>query len=297
MKSFFKKLTIFGLVALLVGGVLFTVAFAASGFSFEKLSGLKWDSKSYTESSEINSVTIDVDNADVKVKFDKNAEKITVSYYECKNRNDKILSSVTVTESDGKLTLRESKSWKYDLYLWNYKDTDVILTVPEERMLSLNIFTDNGDAEIYGNPTLGNVRIETDNGDVEFIGTVNAANAQIETDNGDVEISGSFSATALSVETDNGSFEAEGALNLDTISVETDNGRIECEDALITANKIYFMTDNGDVDACLFGAREDYKITVDTDNGDSNVTNQPHGSRELYIETDNGDAYIRFISK
>ena len=277
MKSFFKKLTIFGLVALLVGGVLFAVAFAASGFSFEKLSGLKWDSKSYTESSEINSVTIDVDNADVKVKFDKNAEKITVSYYECKNRNDKILSSVTVTESDGKLTLRESKSWKYDLYLWNYKDTDVILTVPEERMLSLNIFTDNGDAEIYGNPTLGNVRIETDNGDVE--------------------ISGSFSATALSVETDNGSFEAEGALNLDTISVETDNGRIECEDALITANKIYFMTDNGDVDACLFGAREDYKITVDTDNGDSNVTNQPHGSRELYIETDNGDAYIRFISK
>ena len=297
MKSVFKKLLIGGLVALLVGGVLFTIAFAASGFSFEKLSGLNWESKSFTESAAASSVVIDVDNSDVTVKFDKNADKITVSYYVCNNRSGKELKNFNVTDSNGTLSLKEHTRWQYDLFLWTYKDTDVTVIIPEGRAVSLDISTENGDVNIYGSANIPNLHIDTDNGDAEINGQISAKGVTVETDNGDVEITGSFTANSLTVETDNGTFEAEGTLSVNTLSIETDNGDIEAEDALITANKISFSTDNGDIEARLFGAEADYKIAVETDNGKSNVTNQTTGSRALNIVTDNGDVYIIFANE
>ena len=297
MKSVFKKLLIGGLVALLVGGVLFTIAFAASGFSFEKLSGLHWESKSFTESAAASSVVIDVDNSDVTVKFDKNADKITVSYYVCNNRSGKELKNFNVTDSNGTLSLKEHTRWQYDLFLWTYKDTDVTVIIPEGRAVSLDISTDNGDVNIYGSANIPNLHIDTDNGDAEINGQISAKGVTVETDNGDVEITGSFTANSLTVETDNGTFEAEGSLTVNTLSIETDNGDIDAEDALITANKILIETDNGDVEAKLFGAASDYKTIVKTDNGRKNIENNITGERELYIETDNGDVYIIFANE
>ena len=297
MKSFFKKLLVCGLIALLAGGILFTIAFAASGFSFEKLSGLSWEGRTFTESADAKTVVIDVDNSDVTVKFDKNADKITVSYYVCNNRSGKELKNFNVTDSNGTLSLKEHTRWQYDLFLWTYKDTDVTVIIPEGRAVSLDISTDNGDVNIYGSANIQNLHIDTDNGDAEINGQISAKGVTVETDNGDVEITGSFTANSLTVETDNGTFEAEGSLTVNTLSIETDNGEIDAEDALITANKISFSTDNGDIEARLFGAEADYKIAVETDNGKSNVTNQTTGSRALNIETDNGDVYIIFANE
>ena len=297
MKYFFKKLLVFGLIALLAGGILFTIAFAASGFSFEKLSGLSWEGRTFTESADAKTVVIDVDNSDVTVKFDKNADKITVSYFVCNNRSGKELKNFNVTDSNGTLSLKENTRWQYDLFLWTYKDTDVTVIIPEGRAVSLDISTDNGDVNIYGSANIPNLHIDTDNGDAEINGQISAKGVTVETDNGDVEITGSFTANSLTVETDNGSFEAEGSLTVNTLSIETDNGEIDAEDALITANKISFSTDNGDIEARLFGAEADYKIEVDTDNGKSNVTNQTTGSKALNIETDNGDVYIIFANE
>ena len=297
MKSFFKKLLVCGLIALLAGGILFTIAFAASGFSFEKLSGLSWEGRTFTESADAKTVVIDVDNSDVTVKFDKNADKITVSYFVCNNRSGKELKNFNVTDSNGTLSLKEHTRWQYDLFLWTYKDTDVTVIIPEGRAVSLDISTDNGDVNIYGSANIQNLHIDTDNGDAEINGQISAKGVTVETDNGDVEITGSFTANSLTVETDNGTFEAEGSLTVNTLSIETDNGEIDAEDALITANKISFSTDNGDIEARLFGAEADYKIAVETDNGKSNVTNQTTGSRALNIETDNGDVYIIFANE
>lgn len=297
MKSVFKKLLVGGLIALLVGGILFTVAFAASGFSFEKLSGLSWESQTFTESAATSSVVIDVDNSDVTVKFDKNADKITVSYFTCNNRSGKELKTFNVTESNGTLSLKEHTKWQYDLFLWTYKDTDVTVIIPEGRAVSLDISTDNGDVNIYGSANIPNLHIDTDNGDAEINGQISAKDVTIGTDNGDVEITGSLTANSLTAETDNGTFEAEGTLTVNTLSIETDNGDIEAEDALITANKIFFSTDNGEVEARLFGKVTDYKINVNTDNGSSNVVDSLVGQRELNIETDNGDIYITFSNE
>ncbi len=297
MKSIFKKLLVGGLIALLVGGVLFTIAFAASGFSFEKLSGLNWESKSFTESVSASSVIIDVDNSDITIKFDKNADKITCSYFVCNNRSGKELKTFNITETNGTLSLKEHTRWQYDLFLWTYKDTDVTVIIPEGRAISLDISTDNGDVNIYGSANIPNLHIDTDNGDAEINGQISAKDVTFETDNGDVEITGSLTANSLTAETDNGTFELEGTLTVNTLSIETDNGDIEAEDGLITANKIYFSTDNGKVEARLFGKVTDYKINVNTDNGSSNVSDSHVGERELYIETDNGDVSIAFATE
>ena len=295
MKLTFKKLLTFGLVALVIGGILFTVAFIASGFDFDKMTGMEWEKKSFTETAEASSLRIDADSADVIIKYDENAEKISIAYSEATKRGDKLVKSFAITESGGKLSVTENTHWLYHLQLWSYTDIEIIITVPAGRVLSLDLSTDSGDINIIGNATMGDVRIDCDNGDVELRGTITAGKVTAETDNGDFEINGALTAQSFSLETDNGEVDFEGAININgVLAIEIDNGEVDAEEALITAQKIYISTDNADVEIKLFGAKEDYKISIDADNGKTNVNNSLVGERELYIETDNGDVYVYF---
>ena len=286
-----------GLAFLLVGGILFTIAFAASGFSFNKMTGTKYENRSYTETGLISAVSIDVGNSEVTLKYDKNAEKISVDYSECIKSNGKVASSFSVTEANGKLTITENTRWIYCLQLWSTKNTKIVITVPEGRELSLDVDTDNGDVKVYGDAKFQSLNIETHNGDIDLDGNFTANDVNIETNNGDIEIQKSLTANTLTAELDNGTFEVDGALTVKTLTVELDNGDIEAEDGLITAQEIYFTTDNGDIEANLFGKVTDYKITVHTDNGKANVQNSLTGERTLYIKTHNGDAEITFANK
>ena len=160
MKLKFKIFLYVGLAALLIGATLFFIGFAASGFDFDKMTGLRWNEKAFTENSEISSLKIDVDNSDITIKYDKDAEKISLTYFECINRKDRIIKSFTVTESNGMLSLSEKTNWRYQLYFWTYKDIDVVVTIPEGRTLSLDLSTDNGSVTVLGNANINDLSIK-----------------------------------------------------------------------------------------------------------------------------------------
>ena len=313
MKLNFKKLMTAGLVALGIGAVLFAVAFIAVGFDFNKLTGMEWEDKSFVESTEASVLNVDADGTDVTLKYDKNADKISISYAEYTKRGDKVVKSFAITEADGKLTVKENTNWLYHLQLWSSCNSEMTITIPEGRVLTLNICaddidiignatvgslvmcTDNGDIDILNAITADNVTLITDNGDVTLRDTVTAADVALETDNGEIKINRGITAKSLIIETDNGETELEGAFNIiGTFSIETDNGEVDAEDAIITASKILIDSDNADVEMTLYGKASDYKTSVEIDNGKTNVKNNLSGERELYIESDNGDVYVYF---
>ena len=293
----FKKLMTAGLVALGIGIVLFSVGFIASDFSFDKMTGTRWENKTYTETADVTSISVDIDSADITIKYDANAENISIAYSECIGRSEKAVKTFNITESGGKLTLKEKTNWLYHIRLWSYGNAKVEITVPADRVLAIELSADTGDVEIIGNgnTAIDNLVIDTDNGGTEIQGIATAGNITLETDNGDFEINGNLTAQSLSIEIDNGDVDIVGTLNISGVfSIDIDNGDVDAEDAVIAAEKIYLTADNGDIEVKLFGSVTDYKISAKTDNGKTNVNDSLVGERELYVKTDNGDVYVYF---
>jgi hypothetical protein len=317
MKKFLSRLVKIGLILTLLGAVLFVSAFAASGFSFEKMSGIVTTTKTYTESENFtaNKLILNFDYADIKLNFDENATEISIQYDEKSSRKGDTLSHVTVSESGEALALTESRNWKENLFLWNFKSHTTIVTIPSDRVIELDIETDTGDVVFTGTGTLNGaeisidtgdlyatranltsikaVKIETDTGDVN-LKNLNASSLGIETDTGDIDLTDITATDSIALSLDTGDLEIKGRLTARYLEVETDTGDVDADDAVIDAEVVSIETDTGDISAKIFGKLTDYTVTAKTRTGDSNITNQAGGARKLTVTASTGDIEIYF---
>jgi len=192
MKKLLSRLVKIGLVLTLLGGIIFVAAFAASDFNFEKMSGIVTTTETYTESDGFtaNKLVLDFDTTDIKLNFDENATKISIQYNEKITKKGDTLSYVTPSERDGIITLIETKNWKENLFLWDFKTPTVTVTIPKERVLELVIETDTGDVTITGTGTLNGAEISTDTGDVYATRAtlISTKAIKFEADTGDVKL-------------------------------------------------------------------------------------------------------------
>ncbi len=318
MKKFLSKLLTFGLIFILLGGIVFLVGFAASGWNLKKLSGITVTDTVYTEGAGKNfdKLNIDFNNSDVKIVFDENADAISVTYPTKTSRNGKKLTSVSIVETESTLTLREKTHWIKNLFLWDFSDEKMTVTIPAGRGISLSVDTDNGDIKTEGKGILKDTMLSTDNGDVNTTGAeiTSSGRLSFDTDNGDVKI-GKFDTVSLSADsdngditlsdgaasdkielsTDNGDVKIKGRIAASHFTVETDNGDVETESGgLIDAERTNIETDNGDIEIKLTGSKSDYTVSIKKEHGDSNITSQTGGSKYLSIDSDLGDIEVYF---
>ena len=126
-----KKLSTIGLILILVGGVLFTVAFAASGFNFSNLSGVKLVEKIEALRGDTEKLTINTGTTDVRIEFSATAEEISVKYYEKQKRNGEPLKSLVITSTEKTATIKEKVDFDSYLTFWDFKNTTMTVTIPE----------------------------------------------------------------------------------------------------------------------------------------------------------------------
>ena len=319
MMKLFKKLLILALVLILIGGVTFTVAFAASGFNFEKMSGIKNNYTTFNESDgrTASKLNLKFESSDVYLKFDEQAEKISITYPEKTNKNGDKLSSTALTEAEGTISAVEKISYRNSLFLWNFNTPRVDVIIPKDRVLNLLIETDTGDVVIEGDATLTALSIETDTGDVKTknsaltvsgtasletdtgdvnLGKINASSLTIETDTGDVSIADSTVSQNIDITTDTGDITFVGAIVCETLKCEADTGDVDGEDAAVDAKTVAIETDTGDVELRLTGKSEDYETFVTTRTGDSNIASHKGSPRTLTVKTSTGDIEIHFAT-
>lgn len=317
MKKSLSRLVKIGLVLTLLGGIIFVAAFAASDFNFEKMSGIVTTTETYTESDGFtaNKLVLDFDTTDIKLNFDENATKISIQYNKKSTKRGDTLSYVTPSERDGTITLVETKNWKENLFLWDFKTHIVTVTIPKERVLELVIETDTGDVTITGTGTLNGAEISTDTGDVyatraTLISTkaikleadtgdvklknLTAAGLDIETDTGDITLTDVTVSDSIILSADTGDLEIKGSLNARYLEIETDTGEFDADEAVINAEIISIKTDTGDITARIAGKLTDYEVKAKTRTGDSNITNQAGGARKLTLISSTGDIEIFF---
>ena len=319
MIKFFKKLLVLALIVLIVGAVAFTVAFAISGFSFEKMTGIKTSYVTFEENGgSANKLVLNFDTWDIHVKFDGQSEKISVVYPERTTKSGHKLNSVSFTEADGTVSVIEQRSLKSQLFLWDFKAEKVEVTIPKHRPIELFIEADTSDVIFDGDTTLTRLSVETDTGDINtkksaltVLDTVNlevdtgdiklskleALTLIIETNTGDVELGESVIASYTEISTDTGDVDFNGSFVCELLKLETDTGDIGGEDATVDANVISIETDTGDIELRMAGNRGDYETFVNSHTGKSNIASHPGGPKKLTVETDTGDIEIDFADE
>jgi len=310
-----KKACTVALVLILIGGLLFLIAFAASGFSFKSLSGIKHVAK--TDSFITEKLEIQLENTDLRIEFSDSATEISTEFYEKQNKKGESLTKITVTKSEDKVKITEKVGAKADLFIWDFESTVAKVIIPSSLKLSLDVKTDNGNVTVIGTAKLaassfstdnGEINTEhasisadslsfcTDNGDIE-LGKIDTGSLYSRTDNGDVSIGACTAYDKVTVQTDNGEVEIAGNIIANELSVATDNGDIETEKATIDAKKLSFRSDNGDISLKLAGRKTDYAAAINVDNGNSNIMSSNVGERSLEITADNGNVKVIFDNK
>lgn len=312
MRKFLKICCITGLCLLLAGGLCFVIGWGATGFQLSALSNVKVEMFHYveTENANIQTINIDYDVSDVEVVF---GDQLKIDYPKRYKKNGKLLSDVTIKEDKetGELTIKERS--RFTISIVNFSDETLTLTLPQDRMFTLNIKTDTGDVYLPSGGKYESLKIETDTGDISVQKSDCALGLDVEVETGDVKIS-EFTGKYITVETDTGDVSVNHCTVLEKISLETDTGAIKTSGTVKTtdffievstgdvrlkdvldADTVFIKTNTGDVSAVLKGKQSHYKISVDTNTGDCNIGNTSEGDRRLTIDTNTGDVKIQFV--
>ena len=317
MKKNFPKLLAIGIVSIILGSIVFVVGLAAAGWDTKAISGITTTEHAYEETGSVQKLSISLDTADLTVVFDEDADKISVVYYTEKNKKDKPVSDITVTEEGGTLSITQKTFWTRALFLFNFEKPKVTVTVPKERTTTLKLETDTGDIKLLGDARLIGSSIEADTGDI-FVEKFDTDSLMLETDTGkitlndgyasgkigikvntgDVKLAGDISADKVEVTLDTGDLEFFGTLASASLNITTDTGDVECKrDGVINAERISVNSDTGDVSIRLFGKQADYQALIETDTGDSNISSNLTGARVFNFESDTGDLTVHFTEK
>lgn len=306
-----KIILIAALIAVLAGGLIFVIALGAGGWELDGISSLSVTNLTYEEKAEnpINKIVIDYDNVSVKIN---EGESFSVSYPKLLTSSGEDASQITLTDSDGTLTIKERTLWHKNIG-FNFTKKELTITVPKGRMAEIKLEIDNGDVKansltdsvssLYtdidnGSAILDTVRglkfdAEIDNGSV-YLKNLDTGSIKVSLDNGSVHLENSTLASAL-VDIDNGDVELDGSIKVGTLSVEIDNGDVDCDEWL-DADSISISIDNGDIDLSLVGNRDDYTVFVSRSIGESNVSSGGSGDRRLTLELEIGSIEVDFAS-
>lgn len=307
-----------GVALLLIGSIIFAVAFAVSDFRFDFLSNVQTVTKRFEESADnpIQSIAIDFDNAEIEVRVQDDIDTLTIEYPQAQNKKGENLSEIKVEETDGKISIVESYKTHINLFSWNFKSPTLVVYLPQERVYALDLQTTTGAIRL-GNGNLnvskitlkattglistkdctvsskGEARFETTTGIVS-VGKLSAQTVVLKTTTGLLTAHKTITAkTSVSLKTTTGSIETLETITADTVQASATTGDLKIT-GKICANAITLATTTGDLNARIGGKKVDYSILVSHSTGDSNVSQQTGGTKTLNVSCTTGDIYITF---
>ena len=296
MKKLFSRLLAIGIILLIIGGIVFVIGFAISGFNYNKLSSVKVVEGSFTESADapIDKIEILFNTTDITVKFDDLASEISVSYQTLADRNDKAITTITATVNSGKLTVKEDYARKIHLFPFT-PSTQTTVTIPASRVISLVSDVDTADITVIGTATLQSVVFKTDTGDVNTKDAVikSLTSFSIETDTGDARL-GKIDTPSLSIETDTGYTALTEDVVTDVANLEVDTGDIAVMKSL-TANKIQLELDTADLK--IKGKIKTSSLFIDLSTGDIESDNGVIDAESIVIDGGTGDVEMTLFGK
>lgn len=291
MKRLLSRLLTFGIIFALIGGIVFAIGFAMSGFNYEKLSSLSVVDNTYTESADspIDSIEFFFNTSDINLIFDENATEISIVYQTLERKNKTSFTTITQSIESGKLIFKEAYAGKINIFPIQ-PSTKTTVTIPAAREISFFADVDTSDLTIAGNATFKSFRFNSDTGDINAKGATikSLTSFSIETDTGDTRL-GKIDATSLSIETDTGDVSIREGIILDKTIIDTDTGDVTIVGSL-TSERTEIETDTGYI--TFKGEVKTTSLTIKSSTGDIETENAKIDAVNIEIDASTTDVEI-----
>lgn len=307
-----------GVAFLLIGALIFAVAFALSGFNFEFLSNVKTVTRRFDENAEnpVNTIKIDFENAGIEVRVQDNIDALAIEYPQAQNKKGENISEINVEETSGAISITETYKWQAQFFSWNVSTPTVVLYLPQARVYALDLQTDTGTIRLTnGNLNVSKITLKATTGLISTkdcavsstgeacfetttgiinVGELSAQRIVLQTTTGFLTAHKTIVAeNSVSLKTTTGSIETLSTITADTVTANATTGDLKFT-ANIYANAITLATTTGDINARIGGKKTDYSILVANSTGDSNVSEQTGGTKTLSVSCTTGDIYVTF---
>ncbi len=314
-------LLIVGVCLLLLGGTVFTIAMAKTGWDFSALSNVVYEEKTFETAAEgVSKIAIKANTENFSFVTSED-DKIHILYYNKFDKKGNLLTSFEPTVANGSLNLTANtvKKWHMDMGVTTSKT--FVISLPAGKKVEVSADVDTGDIKLGESGkewAFSALNLKSDTGNVCFLGAVTVdAGVEIRVHTGDLKISGSLtvaetlhfkastgecrigaavSAKAVKLETNTGDIKITAAVTTETFEGKTNTGDVKADGAL-TANSITVNSDTGDVKLLLAGHKEDYTCLLSTDTGSVSPKSYVGGAKNVKVDTDTGDIRIRFSAE
>ncbi|MBE6787274.1 MAG: DUF4097 domain-containing protein [Ruminococcaceae bacterium] len=295
-----KKWLIFATSLVILGSVIFTAVMNAYKWDFEKLSTVKYLTKTYTVTETFKDIKINNNTVDIAftLSADKNCKVVC-------EEEENVSHSVTVQDNMLSIDIIDQRQW-YQFIGITAKTPKMTVYLPENEYNSLFIKTSTSDVELAENFKFKDINIATSTGDILVQNTI-AENIKLSVSTGRVVANDvtcqnltanvSTGKTLLSNVScdyflssgDTGDLKLKDLITKEKITIERNTGDINFENC--DANELFITTDTGDVTGSLLS---DKIFETKTDTGDIDVPNSINGGI-CKITTNTGDIKINVV--
>jgi len=261
------------LVAL--GLIVFTVAFAITGFQFKEFDMQACTLNTHTVTESFSGISIVTDTADIKILPSPDGQIRA----ECFER-PKEIHTVSVQDGTLNITLNDTRAWYDHISFFSTASPKITVYLPAGEYGNLCVKLSTGDVDIAKDFTFANVDVTVSTGDVACYASTAGA-LKIKTSTGEIELE-SLSAGALDLSTSTGEIEASTVACAGDVSVRVTTGKAELENVTCKS-----FTSNGTTgDLSLENVTVAEKMAIVRDTGDVRFSRCDAG--EVEITTDTG---------
>lgn len=230
-------------VLVLTGSGLFVGVMCKLNWDFSKLSTVKYIRNSHEISQSFDRISVDTEEADVRFVLSEDGR----CRVECREE-EKAIHTVTVRDGTLKITVDNQKRWYDYIGIDAFCAPQITVYLPETEYISLLVWGETGDVEIFGDFFFREVEIAVDTGDLTLKDVVAEQTIMLETNTGDIRLEG-CDAAELSLETDTG--DISGSLLTEKIFLtEVSTGDVQVPKTT-TGGVCSAKTDTGDIDITI----------------------------------------------
>ena len=280
------KWIIAAVIVFILGFVIIIGGFAMSGFNFEKISNVKYETNTYELSENFNNIKINAATSDIVfVRYEEDNAKVVCFESEAEKH--------TVTVKDNTLSIDKIKteqSWVNKLFSFNFKNPKITVYLPFSDYIDLSITTSTGDVKIPQNLNFKSVNVSGSTSEVKFAASV-WGTLKIKLSTGDVVID-RISAGSVDIQTTTGDvniYSTNCGENDVKITVTTGDVRVS------GINCKNFSSDGSTGDVNLKNVRAIEAITIKRGTGD--VIFDESDAASIYVKTTTGDVTGTLLSE
>ncbi|MBR1747540.1 MAG: DUF4097 family beta strand repeat protein [Clostridia bacterium] len=294
LRKILNSTLIAGAVVLLVGVVVFTIAFATTGFNLTSFSYVNVEEKTYVETETTTELSLSAHVANVYLYEAKPGQPLSVKYTRRKSREGDLLNDVEIHNEGSALVLTEREYSDGRPFLLDVTNPQITIYFPTDRTFDIEVYIDEGNIRVDGSHHMDTVVLNTKKGSLYTEKSkITCDVLSLTSMSGGINF-GEASADQVTASATNGSVSINGNVTARQFSASADNGQIYYRSSVIDADEITLKSTRGNIKAKLRGKKEDFLTDVTVESGRSNLSDRDTGDKVLNVSVSGGTIHIDF---